>query len=159
MVMNRLVIRDLIGVVLAIAAITTIALLVSHRTPLPSGEEPVPEVALGRSPEATPCHGSERCGLPVAALGARLYVQKGCVACHSVDGSPRIGPSFLHDYGSTVALSRGGAVAMDDAYIRESLLSPRAKARPGFPDSMPSFEGLLRERELDALTAYLRSLR
>lgn len=141
--MNRLFVRDLVAVVLAIAAITTVALWVSRRPALPNGVKPI-AVAQPHTPEA---------------LGARLYDAKGCVACHTVDGTPRVGPTFLHDYGSTVALAAGGTVAMDDAYIRESLIAPRAKARPGFSDAMPSYAGLLRDDEVAELTAYLRSLR
>ena len=27
-------------------------------------------------------------------LGSQLYQEKGCVACHSIDGSPRVGPTL-----------------------------------------------------------------
>ena len=47
---------------------------------------------------------------------------------------------------------------MDEDYIRESLLSPQAKARPGFPPSMPSFEGQLKEKEIHGIIAYIKSL-
>ena len=39
-------------------------------------------------------------------------------------------------------------IQMDENYIRESLMSPQAKARPGYPPSMPSFEGQLKEKEI-----------
>lgn len=142
--MNQSFVRDLIAVPTAIAVLTAIALAVSSRQLPPRGVKPVAELGPARSPEA---------------LGARLYAAKGCATCHSIDGTPRIGPSFLHDYGSRVTLSTGEVVAMDDAYIRESVLSPRAKARPGYPDSMPSFDGMLKPRELDGIVAYLKSLR
>ena len=93
------------------------------------------------------------------ALGARLYEAKGCIACHTVDGTPRVGPSFLHDYGTQVALADGRTVAMNDAYIRESILHPQAAARPGYPPSMPTFEGMMSEKELTAVSAYIASLR
>ena len=32
--------------------------------------------------------------LRVASLGPQLYREKSCVGCHSLDGSPRVGPSF-----------------------------------------------------------------
>jgi cytochrome c oxidase subunit 2 len=47
---------------------------------------------------------------------------------------------------------------MDENYIRESLLAPQAKARPGFPPSMPSFEGQLKEKEIEGIIAFIKSL-
>jgi cytochrome c oxidase subunit 2 len=92
-------------------------------------------------------------------LGKMLYEKKGCNACHTVDGTPRVGPTFLHDFGTTVPLSDGTQVKMDENYIRESLLYPQAKARPGYPPSMPSFEGQLKEKEIEGIIAYLKSLK
>ena len=43
-------------------------------------------------------------------------------------------------------------------YVRESLATPQAKAQAGYPPSMPSFDGLIREREIAALVSYLRQL-
>jgi cytochrome c oxidase subunit 2 len=95
---------------------------------------------------------------PPAELGRLLYEKKGCNACHTLDGSPRVGPSFQHDFGTMVPLSDGSQVKMDENYIRESVLYPQAKARPGFPPSMPSFEGQLKEKEIEGLIAFIKSL-
>jgi mono/diheme cytochrome c family protein len=139
--MNRLFVRDLLIVVCAIAAITTFVLAVTTRNFV----EHRTEIAV-------------RAGAPpTARLGARVFAAK-CSSCHTDDGTPRIGPSFLHDYGSQVHLDDGRVIAMNEAYIRESLFYPRAKARPGYPPSMPSFDGLLSDREVSALVAYLQSL-
>ena len=88
-------------------------------------------------------------------LGKSLYEKKGCNACHTVDGTPRVGPSFFHDFGTTVPLSDGSKVQMDENYIRESILSPQSKSRPGYPPSMPSFEGQLKENEIQGLIEYI----
>lgn len=92
-------------------------------------------------------------------LGKSLYEKKGCNACHTVDGTPRVGPSFFHDFGTQVPLSDGSKVPMDENYIRESLMAPQAKARPGYPPSMPSFEGQLKEKEINGLIEYIKSLK
>ncbi len=92
-------------------------------------------------------------------LGRMLYEKKGCVACHTIDGSARVGPSFVHDYGTEVPLADGSKVLMDENYIRESLLAPQAKARPGYPPSMPSFEGQLKENEIVGIIAFIKSLK
>jgi len=101
----------------------------------------------------------ESTSLPPEELGRKLYEKKGCNACHTIDGTPRVGPSFFHDFGTTVPLADGSKVQMDENYIRESLMSPQAKARPGFPPSMPSFEGQLKEKEIQGLIAFIKSLK
>jgi cytochrome c oxidase subunit 2 len=97
--------------------------------------------------------------LPPEQLGRLLYEKKGCNACHTVDGTPRVGPTFFHDFGTMVPLNDGSQVKMDENYIRESLMYPQAKARPGFPPSMPSFEGQLKEHEIEGIIAFLKSLK
>jgi cytochrome c oxidase subunit 2 len=92
-------------------------------------------------------------------LGKMLYEKKGCNACHTLDGSPRVGPSWKATFGTDVPLTDGTTVKMDENYIRESILYPQAKSRPGFPPSMPSFEGQLKEKELEGLIAYIKSLK
>jgi cytochrome c oxidase subunit 2 len=97
--------------------------------------------------------------MPPVELGKSLYEKKGCNACHTIDGTPRVGPSFFHDFGTTVPLADGSKVQMNEDYIRESLMSPQAKARPGYPPSMPSFEGQLKEKEIQGLIEYIKSLK
>jgi cytochrome c oxidase subunit 2 len=102
---------------------------------------------------------AESSQLPPEELGKKLYEKKGCNACHTVDGTPRVGPSFYQQFGTTISLADGSKVPMDENYIRESLMSPQAKGRPGFPPSMPSFEGQLKEVEITGLIAYIKSLK
>lgn len=94
--------------------------------------------------------------LPPEQLGKSVYEKK-CVTCHSNDGSPRIGPTFYKTFGTMVPLTT--PVKMDENYIRESILAPQAKMRAGYPPSMPSFEGSLKEAELEGLIAYIKSLK
>jgi len=97
--------------------------------------------------------------LPPVELGRMAYEKKGCIGCHTLDGSPKVGPSFKGDFGGTVNLKDGTTVKMDENYIRESILNPQAKARPGYPPSMPSFEGQLKEKELTGLIEFIKSLK
>jgi cytochrome c oxidase subunit 2 len=138
---NRLFARDLLGVTTAIAAVTTLALWL-----IPGDSKPYVDAPPTDAPS-------------LAEQGAAVYQAKGCIACHTVDGAARVGPTFLHDYGSQIALADGTTVAMYAAYIRESILSPQAKARPGYPPAMPTFKGLITDHEIAAVTAYLQSLR
>jgi cytochrome c oxidase subunit 2 len=95
-----------------------------------------------------------------ADLGKKLYEKKGCNSCHTIDGSPRIGPSFFHSWGKPHKMSDGSEVTMDEAYVRESVLAPSAKTVAGFPQgTMPSFEGQLKEREIEGIIAFIKSLK
>jgi len=102
---------------------------------------------------------AESVKLPPDQLGKQLYEKKGCNACHTIDGSARVGPTFLRGFGTMVPLSDGSQVKMDENYIRESLMYPQARSRPGFPPSMPSFEGQLKDREIEGIIAYIKSLK
>ena len=97
--------------------------------------------------------------LPPEQLGAMLYEKKGCVACHTLDGAARVGPSFKGAFGTDQAMADGSKVKVDENYLRESILYPQAKARPGYPPSMPSFEGQLKEKEIEGLIAFIKSLK
>jgi len=93
-------------------------------------------------------------------LGRQVYERKGCVSCHSLDGSARVGPSWAGIWGTTVTLADGSSRVVDEAYVRQSVETPSAFGRPGFPiGTMPSFQGQLRERELKAVTAFIASLK
>src|SRR5690606_27980571 len=46
-------------------------------------------------------------GVTLAEMGERVAVTRGCLRCHSVDGSRHIGPSWASLYRSTVRLTSG----------------------------------------------------
>ena len=62
-------------------------------------------------------------------------------------------------YGAKVKLADGSTVVADDNYIRESILQPNVKIVAGFQPVMPSFQGLVTEEQIVALTAYIKSLK
>jgi cytochrome c oxidase subunit 2 len=94
--------------------------------------------------------------MPPAEAGQKLYEQRGCQQCHSLDGSTRIGPTFLGLYGSQEALAGGGSVTVDDSYIRESILTPQAAITAGFQPVMPSYRGRLSDAEIEAIIEFLK---
>lgn len=93
--------------------------------------------------------------MPLPELGARLYEQRVCNTCHSLDGTPGIGPSFQGLYGSTETLTDGSTVEVDENYLRESILEPGAAIVAGYQNIMPAAYGNLSERELSALIAFI----
>jgi len=93
------------------------------------------------------------------AWGREVYQTKGCNACHSLDGTAGVGPSFKGLFGKAVRLADGRTVTADENYIRTSILNPTADVVEGFNPVMPSYAGLLSEDEINALIAFIRSLR
>lgn len=96
---------------------------------------------------------------PSPRKGKELVEKYGCLGCHSVDGSVKVGPSFQRLFEHEVTLADGRKVTADEAYIRESVVRPKEKIVKGFPDVMPGFEGTLSEEDLAAIVAYIRTLR
>ena len=94
-----------------------------------------------------------------AERGKDLYSQRGCLACHSIDGKEVIGPTFKNLYGKMEDLEDGSSVLVDENYLRESIYEPQAKMVKGFQPTMPSFKGILSEEEVTALIEYIKTLK
>jgi cytochrome c oxidase subunit II len=94
----------------------------------------------------------------LAAQGQKLFTDLACITCHRADGQGR-GPILEGFYGSRVALTTGETVVADDAYVRESVLSPSAKVVMGYQPIMPTFQGLVSEEQLLALIEYVKSMK
>jgi len=90
-------------------------------------------------------------------VGVRVFEEKGCSACHSVDGSEGVGPSLKGIWGREEQMVGGAAVRVDENYIRESIVKPGAKIRAGFEDMMPPVP--LDDREIQGIVAYVQSLK
>ena len=91
--------------------------------------------------------------------GQTVAQNTGCLACHSTDGSPMVGPTWQGAYGHEVTLANGETVMADEEYIRESIRDPDAKIVQGYPNSMPAYgESQISADELEALIAYIKSL-
>jgi cytochrome c oxidase subunit 2 len=93
-----------------------------------------------------------------AAQGARLYTNKGCLACHTTTGAAGVGPSWKGIWQKNES-TNVGTVKVDENYIRESILDPQAKIVTGFGPVMPTFRGQLSDQELNEVIAYIESLK
>ncbi len=94
--------------------------------------------------------------LPLEELGEMLYRQQGCVACHSIDGTSIVGPSFQNLFGSQRTFQDGTTAVADENYIRQSILEPMAHIVQGYQPVMPASYGSLQERQLSALIAFIQ---
>ncbi|UCH44450.1 MAG: cytochrome c oxidase subunit II [Nitrospiraceae bacterium] len=94
--------------------------------------------------------------------GHELVEEKGCLDCHSLDGSIEIGPSFKGLFGRRVLVTSSGKereVIADENYIRNSILHPDADVVKGFDDIMPPQEGNVSEEEINEIIRYLKGLK
>ena len=90
--------------------------------------------------------------------GEQLFSQKGCTACHQrQEGGPQLaGPNFYGLWGRQEQLTDGSSVTIDEAYVRRSILEPRAQVVQGFNPVMPNIR--FSEQQLDGLVTYLQTL-
>ena len=72
--------------------------------------------------------------------------------------SAGIGPTFKDLFGNQVPIVGQGNVLADENYIRESILYPQAKIHQGFPPVMPSYLGSMKENDISAIIAYMKSI-
>jgi cytochrome c oxidase subunit 2 len=123
-----------------------------------SGDAPVVSRAAIGLPNTLP--GEPATGGPktLVETGRDAAAAHGCLKCHSVDGQPHIGPTWLGLYGSTATMQDGSTAVVDPAYITESMMDPTARIVRGFPAVMPSYQGLIDPADTAAIIQYIQSL-
>ncbi|REJ84168.1 MAG: cytochrome c oxidase subunit II [Acidobacteria bacterium] len=92
-----------------------------------------------------------------SSSGEQLFTSLACSTCH-LSGDSNRGPALHGLPGSEVQLASGETVIADDAYLRESILEPRAKLRQGYVPLMPTFEGQVSEEQLHDLIAFIKTI-
>ncbi len=105
---------------------------------------------LGCSDAADPAPSGDAA---LVAQGKAVHTREACNFCHNPEGTA---PSYR---GSEVELEDGRRVARDEAYFRRAILDPRAEVVAGYANNMPDYRARLSEEDIDALVAYLLTLR
>jgi cytochrome c oxidase subunit 2 len=95
-------------------------------------------------------------GLASPEAGKTVADDKGCLACHSIDGSAGVGPTFKGLWGQTVQLADGSTRVIDADFVRTMILHPTAHPVKGFDPVMPELP--LTDQEIDQITEYLKGL-
>jgi cytochrome c oxidase subunit 2 len=95
----------------------------------------------------------------MAEQGQKVAAEVGCFKCHTVNGEPHIGPTFLGLYGRQETLQEGLTLRVDEAYITQSMMDPGAHLTQGFPNVMPTFQGKLTGPQTAAIVEYIKTLR
>ena len=96
--------------------------------------------------------------VPLADVGNLLYTKRGCQQCHSLSGEAGIGPSWKNLWGASRQFADGTTGIADENYIREAILYPQKQIVAGYGGVMPSYLGSLKDREIDAIIEYTKTL-
>lgn len=93
----------------------------------------------------------------MAQQGARLFTQLGCDSCH-VGAPSSTAPSLAGIYGKPAKMTNGETRIVDDAFLRQAILTPSTINVAGYPHVMPTFTGQVNEEQILQLIAYIKSL-
>ncbi len=92
--------------------------------------------------------------------GLSVLQTKGCLGCHTVDGSKKIGPTFRGLFGKKVTVLTNGeerVITADEEYTKRSVLQPGSDIVKGYPNIMPTIP--VTQTELEDIVEYLESLK
>jgi len=96
------------------------------------------------------------------AAGLQILRNNGCIACHSLDGSKLVGPSYKGIMGHDVEVITNGkekTILVDAEYIKNSIYNPDADLVKGFNKGlMRSYKDELSEDEVEQIIVYLETL-
>jgi cytochrome c oxidase subunit 2 len=96
-------------------------------------------------------------GMSLAQNGERLFASMGCNACHSGSAAAR-GPNLAGVFGSTLTLTNGSQVLVNEAYLRDAILNPSQHVTSGYAPIMPTYQGQISEDGLIDIVEYLKTL-
>lgn len=103
----------------------------------------------------------EKSAVPVPE-GFTLLRNTGCLACHSVDGSKLVGPSFKDYWGMERVVVEGNSektVVADEEYTLKSIWDPNSQVVKGYARGlMQSYTNVLKEEDALKMIAYLKEL-
>ena len=97
-----------------------------------------------------------------ALNGEEIILNNGCTGCHSLDGTRVVGPSFKDIFNRQTKVSKEGKlieVQANEVYLKDAIINPKKEVVDGYPNIMPSFQGILSEEELDAVIEYLKTVK
>lgn len=96
------------------------------------------------------------------ATGRKIMQNIGCFACHTIDGTKLVGPSFKGIWGETQTVTTGREkreITVDEDYIRKSIFDPNADIVEGYAKGlMVTYEGQLSDDDVDNIIEYLKTL-
>ena len=97
------------------------------------------------------------------ATGKKIMQNIGCFACHTIDGTKLVGPSFKGIWGEEQTVVTGKEtrkVIVDEEYIKSSIYDPNADVVEGYMKGlMVSYQGQLSEDDIANIIEYLKTVK
>ena len=92
--------------------------------------------------------------------GQRIY-QIHCSGCHKVDGQAATGPALNLIWGKNERMIDGTTELVDEDYVLDSIWYPEKHIVEGYGpvSKMNSFKGILDQKDVDYVIAYLKELK
>lgn len=94
-------------------------------------------------------------------IGLDLLTLNGCTACHSLDGSRLVGPSFKGLYGRTENVLTNNVlrqISVDEEYIRKSIVEPMADITEGYPPVMIT-QPNISDEDIEAMIELIKDMK
>lgn len=99
---------------------------------------------------------------PADLPGLAVLRKNGCIACHSLDGSKIVGPSFKDSWGKTETVVEKGIerqVIIDEEYFTTSVYEPDAQIVKGYSKGMmQTYKGMINDEEMQQIIEFVKSI-
>ena len=113
--------------------------------------------------DTTQIAATAKTGALPGAQGLSIPKKNGCLACHSLDGSKLVGPTYKGIYGRSETVTANGQdkqIKADDAYLTRSIYEPNVEIVKGYvPGMMISYKNQITEEELAQIIEYFKTLK
>jgi cytochrome c oxidase subunit 2 len=92
--------------------------------------------------------------------GREWYQNFGCAACHTLDGTTGVGPTWQGLYGSQVTFDDGTTTTADDDYLYNSIRNPGSEIVEGYQNLMPAnIAESMTDDQVDDVIRFIESLK
>jgi mono/diheme cytochrome c family protein len=115
-----------------------------------------PDLPLVPSADAQPVDPSTVSADDPVAKGKAIYGNI-CVACHSLDGSAMVGPTYKGIWGRKGKDTEGNEYVVNEEYVIESIKYPNKRVVAGYAPVMPVLE--LTDDDIQYIIAFMKTLK
>ena len=96
--------------------------------------------------------------IPLSEAGKNIYTKKGCNACHSIDGTDMVGPTWKNLYGAKREFTDGTNAIADEKYLKESILYRKERLSKDTNQLCHHIKVCWLIKKIDAIIEYIKEL-